>query len=245
MGRRLAAVAQGVLVAAGVISILSRRQGTFTPEPRDDVLRHGSHTEAAAAKLAVQTDDQCDDHAPHPSAPLPSPFYEGEGSPAAEPLSEVLPRLVDPYLVDPGKKLQLRLALRDVAGALERGDLHEGTVVVDLAWSPGAGVLIDLAIAVLATSSYVRINVCDLNGNLVAPELDVHLRGNDVRVLPDQTSRVVDLEERRSEAVVTKHKLKAIAEGRPVHPGDASAVLERCRIIRSPFDIEQDMHLPR
>jgi hypothetical protein len=151
------------------------------------------------------------------------------------PLGDVLVELVASYPVDAGRMLDLRLALQELGGAIETDVLAEGAVVVDFDWTPGPGLLMNMAIAVLATREYVRINFADTQGNLRAPELDVYIREGEVRIVPDATARSVDLDERRSEATVTRAKLRAHGQGIQVHPGDAASVLARCRIVRSAF----------
>lgn len=252
MDRRLAAIAGGVLAAAGALGMMSRRHvGTSeTPTTTDldaplvDVAspdEPGKPSEPfyVATGWMPGRSFEIDQMAVGPvsqSAALPSVTYSMPTTPPAPPpLGDRLVELVSSYGIPADKRLVLTLSLRAIGDAIDAGDLEEGTAVVDFDWSPGAGLLMNLAIAVIATSGYVRINVCDLDGNLRAPELDVHIRGDDMRVLPDTTARTVDLDERRSEAAVTSQKLKAIREGVRIHPGSAASVLTRCRIVGSPF----------
>lgn len=256
MDRRLAAIAGGVLAAAGAIGMFSRRHAPVSIDPietdvpladtaaTDDVPEGGTMfyvSQGWSPDTPFDLGQAGMTLAAGRSAELPSPFYavpevQEEPEPApVRPLSEILCELVSGYSMDADKLLVLRMALRPIGDALEAGTLEEGTALVDFDWSPGSGLVMNLVTTVLATRSYVRINVCDLAGNLRAPELDVHIRGDDVRVLPDTTARTVDLDERRSEALVTSLKLKAIQEGVAIHPGSASAVLARCRIGGTPF----------
>lgn len=249
MDRRLAAIAGGVLAAAGALSMFGRRHQpvSIDPTPTDPTapladMSGAPVTETHCVAMGWSSEEPFDLEqalATGGSAPLPSPFYtvpdvEPEPVPA-RPLAEVLYDLVSGYSMDADRLLNLKVALRPVAEAIEAGTLQEGTVVVDFDWHPGAGIMMHLAIALLATREFVRIDVCDLDGVLRAPQLNVHIRGDDVQVITDRNAQTVDLDERRSEALVTSLKIKAIAEGVSIHPGSAADVLARCRISASPF----------
>ena len=250
MDRRLAALAGGVLAAAGALGMLNRRhadasEAPTAPQPDMPIFETPDAPEAPQEEQVISLGwepgrpFEIDRHVSVRlgASPLPSVTYAipVTPKPVVRPLRERLIELVASYSMPVDKRLDLTIALREIGDAIEAGHLEEGTAVVDFDWSPGAGLMMSLAVAVLATSSYVRINVCDLQGNLRAPELDVHMQGDDIRVMPDATARTVDLDERRSEAAVTRQKIKAIAQGVKIHPGSAAGVLARCRIAGTPF----------
>jgi hypothetical protein len=247
MDRRLAAIAGGVLAAAGALGMFGRRHAAVSIDPapveQDTPLAGTADAEPEVHYIATGwTSEAPFDLGQAPvssgaSAPLPSPFFQvplPESEPV-RPLADTLYDLMSGYSMDAEKLLNLRIALRSLGQAIESGMLEEGAVVVDFDWHAAPGLMMNLAVAVLATAGFVRIDVCDLEGSLRAPELNVHIRGNDVQVMQDRTAQNVDLEERRSEALVTTLKIKAIADGVAIHPGSASGVLARCRVSGSPF----------
>lgn len=246
MDRRLAAIAGGVLAAAGALGVFGRRHPAVsidpTPVDSDGPVVEASDTDAGAPYVATGwTGDATFDvgqalAAQRTSAPVPSPFYRVPAEPEpARPFADTLQDLVAGYSMEADRMLLLRTGLRQLAEEIEAGRLEEGTVVVDFDWHAVPGLLMHLAVAVLATRTFVRIDVCDLDGMLRAPELNVHISGSDVRVHPDRTAQTVDIEERRSEALVTSLKIKALAAGTAIHPGSAEGVLARCRVPGRPL----------
>jgi len=245
MDRRLAAIAGGVLAAAEALGMFGRRHAAVsidpTPVDQDTPLALPADAEPQVHYVGTGWTTE----APFDlgqalesaggSAPLPSPFFQMPVPETVRPLADILYDLVSGYSMEAERLLCLRLALRSLGEAIESGALEEGTVVVDFDWYGAPGLMMNLVVAVLATAGFVRIDVCDLEGSLRAPELNVHIRGNDVQVMQERTAQSVDIEERRSEALVTTLKLKAIAEGVTIHPGSAAGVLARCRISGSPF----------
>lgn len=153
----------------------------------------------------------------------------------ARPLADVLMEVVQGYPIDPGRMVDLRCRLAEMGAAIDDGRLAEGTAMVDFDWMAGPGIMMNMVVSVLATREYARINFADVQGNLRAPELDVYIRGSQTRIVPDATVRTMDVEDRRSEATVTRAKLRAMSSGIQVHPGDAAGVLRRCRITGTPF----------
>ena len=262
MDKRLAAIAGGVLAAAGALGVFGRRHATMTDDritvDHDMPLADPTTAEDEQVEPVEERPDGQKNYvgvtwsgatdgsfdlgqaivaAQHSTAALPSVFYSVAPAPVAptRPLSDILCELVGGYNMEADKLMLLNMTLKELGDAIEAGKLEEGTAVIDFTWSPGSGLVMQLAAAVLATRDYVRINVCDQEGTLRAPELDVHIRGDDVRVVPDMNARQVDIEERRSEALVTRLKLKAIADGVAIHPGSAALVRSRCRIVGNPF----------
>jgi len=247
MDRRLAAIAGGVLAAAGALGMLGRRHAAVSidPAPVDHDAPLAAPDEAEAEPQVHYIGTGWTSGAPFDlgqalasaggSAALPAPFFQVPEPEPVRPLADTLYDLVSGYSMGADRLLHLRTALRSLGGAIESGALEEGTVVVDFDWYAAPGLMMHLAVSVLATAGFVRIDVSDLEGSLRAPELNVHIRGNDVQAIPDRTAQSVDIEERRSEALVTRLKLKAIAEGVSIHPGSAAGVLARCRVSGSPF----------
>jgi hypothetical protein len=247
MDRRLAAIAGAILAGAGVAGMLARRHG---PAPADDRPPLPEPTDVVPA--GTERQDEGGHAVPTGRTPLGIAFpvamaeagaAGSEGATTAEagtcvletrpalPLGEVLAEVVSGYPLPADRMLDLRIALGRTADAIEAETLAEGTVVVRFDWSPAPGLFVEMAVSVLATREYARVNLCDAQGNLRAPELDVYVREGEVSVVPDATARTVDLEERVSEATVTSLKLRALADGVRIHPGDAASVLRRCRIV--------------
>jgi len=165
-----------------------------------------------------------------------SPFYRGTPKPdPTRPIADALIEVLKGYPIDPGRMVDLSRSLREMGAAIDDGRLAEATTMVDFDWLVGPGMLMSVVVSVLATREYARINFADMQGNLRAPELDVYIRGTETRVVPDATVKAMDVEERRSETAVTRAKLRAMSNGIAVHPGDAAQVLQRCRIVGSPF----------
>ena len=244
MDRRLAVLAGALIAGAGILGRISRREMSSINPPADgqdatnqarlppEYLPHRSATTfGLKAPLLVPGDGETDE-----TTLIKSKMnLTSAEAPDSKSLSEMIMEIISSYPIDPGKRLELQLEVEKVDSALQKGELVEGTVVVDFEWKPSIGILVSAAIALQITSKYVRINFCDSQGNLRAPELDIYIKDSQFCVIPDVAARMVDLEERRSEAVITRARLKAISEGKQVHPGDITAVLARCRITGSPL----------